>query len=323
MNGLLLRIVTLAGAAALSANAGAGPYPDKTVSVIVAAAPGGPSDIAGRVLAKGLTENLHQSFVIQNRGGAAGNIGTGMVVRAAPDGYTLLVASAAAAAINQNLYKDMGFDPQKDLAPISKILDVPLILAVNSTVPAKNLKELIAYIKSRDGNISFASAGNGGAQHITGEMFRLATGLKISHVPYKGSAGALTDLVAGRVPMMFDTAITFMPYIKSGALRPIAVANPTRLAVLPDVPTFGEAGMPGFNSSVWFGLFAPANTSKDIVDELNRETSKVMKEPDWQRLLAETGAEMVDWTPEQFAAFDHAQALKWAKVVKDSGATIN
>jgi hypothetical protein len=196
-------------------------------------------------------------------------------------------------------------------------------LAVNAQVLAKNLQELIAYVKSRNGNVAFASAGNGGAQHITGEMFRLATGLKLMHVPYKGSAGAVTDVIAGREPMMFDTAITFMPHIKSGRLRAIAIASPKRLAVLPGVPTFSEAGMPGFNSSVWFGLFAPANTPKDIIATLNRETGKVMKQPGWQKLLADTGAEMVDMTPEQFTAFDHAEAVKWAKVVKDSGATIN
>jgi tripartite-type tricarboxylate transporter receptor subunit TctC len=200
---------------------------------------------------------------------------------------------------------------------------VPMILAVNAKVPVKNLKELLAFIKAGNGNVTFASAGNGGAQHITGEMFRLATGLQLRHVPYKGSAGAVTDVIAGREPMMFDTAITFMPFIKSGLLRPIAIASPNRLAVLPNVPTFAEAGMPGFNSSLWFGFFAPAKTPKDIIDKLNREIGKVMKQPDWQKLLADTGAEMVDMTPEQFTAFDHAEAVKWAKVVKDSGATIN
>jgi tripartite-type tricarboxylate transporter receptor subunit TctC len=298
-------------------------YPDKYVNIVVAAIPGGPSDIAARVLAKGLAQDLGQSFVVQNRGGAAGNIGAGIVARSAPDGYTLLVASAAAAAINQSLYKDMGFDPQKDLQPISLLLDVPLILAVNPSVPAKNVQELIAYIKSRNGTMTFGSAGNGGAQHITGEMFRLATGLPIAHVPYKGSAGAVTDLVAGRVPMMFDTAITFMPFFKSGQLRPIAVASAQRLAVLPDVPTFAEEGMKGFESAVWFGLFAPAGTPARIVDTLNKETAKVMAQPDWQKLLSETGAQLVDMTPRQFADFDHAEAVKWAKVVKESGATIN
>jgi tripartite-type tricarboxylate transporter receptor subunit TctC len=311
------------GSGMVCANAVADSYPSKYVSVIVAAIPGGPSDVAARLLAKGLTQNLKQSFVIQNRGGAAGNIGSALVARAAPDGYTLLVASAAAAAINQSLYTDMGFDPQKDLAPISKLLDVPMILAVNAKVPAKNLKELLAFIKAGNGTVTFASAGNGGAQHITGEMFRLATGLQLRHVPYKGSAGAVTDVIAGREPMMFDTAITFMPFIKSGLLRPIAIASPSRLPVLPNVPTFAEAGMPGFNSSLWFGFFAPAKTPKDIVDKLNREIGKVMKQPDWQKLLADTGAEMVDMTPEQFTVFDHAEAVKWAKVVKDSGATIN
>lgn len=292
-------------------------YPNKYVSMIVAAVPGSPSDLSARLLAKGLTEHLHQSFVVQNHGGAAGNIGTGMVVRAAPDGYTLLVVATSGAAINQSLYSQLGFDPQKDLAPISLLVEVPFILAINPSVPAKNLKELITYVKSRKESVTFASA-----QYLAGEMFNLNSKLKMTYVGYKGSAPALTDVVAGRVPLVFDNAITLLPFIKSGQLRPIAVSSTTRLEILPDLPTFKESGT-DFVTSNWFGLFAPAGTPKAIIDTLNRETRNVMKEPDWQRLLNETGAQLVDMTPEQFAAFDHAEAAKWANVIKASGTTMN
>jgi tripartite-type tricarboxylate transporter receptor subunit TctC len=326
MTPILRFAVALLGAAVMAAAPLAAfgqAYPAKPVTIIVPWPPGGPSDIAARPLAKGLSEQMKQSFIVDNRGGAGGNIGTAMVAKAAPDGYTLLVTSSAPIVINPSLYKQMPFDPPKDLAPITNLLRVPLILVVNSSVPAKNLQELIAYIKAQNGKAQFASSGNGTPQHLTAELFRASATLDMVHVPYKGSAPAITDLIGGHVPIMFDSAIAILPHIKSGKVRAIAITSAKRSAILPDVPTFGEAGMKGFESYAWYGFFAPAKTPKDIVDKLNAEALKVMKQPEWQKILADTGSEYVGETPEQFTAFTKAEAAKWAKVVKDSGATID
>jgi len=316
-------VVTAAFAAAAPVAALAQAYPSKPVTIIVPWPPGGPSDIAARPMAKGLGDELKQTFIIDNRGGAGGNIGTSMVTKAAPDGYTLLITSSAPIVINPSLYKQMPFDPPKDLAPITNLLRVPLILAVNASVPANNLKELIAYVNSQKGKVQYASSGNGTPQHLTGELFKSTAKLDMIHVPYKGSAPAITDLVGGHVPIMFDSAIAILPQIKAGKVRAIAITSAKRSSVLPDVPTFAEAGMPGFESYAWYGFFAPAKTPADVVAKLNATALKVMKSPEWQRVLADTGSENVGESPEQFAAFTKAETTKWAKVVKDSGATVD
>ncbi len=319
-------ITTFLGAIALaaaSAGAFAQAYPTKPVTIIVPWPPGGPSDIAARPMAKLLSEDMKQTFIIDNRGGAGGNIGSAMVAKAAPDGYTLLITSSAPIVINPSLYKQMPFDPPKDLAPITNLLRVPLILAVHPSVPAKNLQELIAYVTSQKGKVQYASAGNGTPQHLTGELFKATAKLDMIHVPYKGSAPAITDLIGGHVPIMFDSAIAILPHIKSGKVRAIAITSAKRSSILPDVPTFEQSGMKGFESYAWYGFFAPAKTPKEIIAKLNAEALKAMKHPEWQKVLAETGSENVGDTPEQFAAFTKAEATKWAKVVKDSGATID
>ena len=323
---MLRRITRLLGAAvlaAVSAAAIAQAYPTKPVTIIVPWPPGGPSDIAARPMAKALTEDLKQSFIIDNRGGAGGNIGSAMVAKAPPDGYTLLITSSAPIVINPSLYKQMPFDPPKDLAPITNLLRVPLILAVNPSVPAKNLQELIAYVKAQKGGAQYASSGNGTPQHLTAELFKSAAKLDMVHVPYKGSAPAITDLIGGHVPIMFDSAIAILPHIKAGKVRAIAITSAKRSSILPDVPTFDESGMKGFESYAWYGFFAPAKTPKDIVAKLNSAALKVMKLPEWQKILADTGSENVGDTPEQFTAFTEAETIKWAKVVKDSGATVD
>jgi len=326
MSRLFRFLVALASAAlpaALPAIALAQAYPTKPVTIIVPWPPGGPSDIAARPMAKALTEDMKQTFIIDNRGGAGGNIGSAMVAKAPPDGYTLLITSSAPIVINPSLYKSMPFDPPKDLAPITNLLRVPLILAVNPSVPAKNLQELIAYINSQKGKVQYASSGNGTPQHLTGELFKSVAKLDMIHVPYKGSAPAITDLVGGHVPIMFDSAIAILPQIKAGKVRPIAITSAKRSAILPDVPTFNEAGLKGFESYAWYGFFAPAKTPKDIITKLNTEALKIMKQPEWQKILAETGSENVGESPEQFGEFMKAEAAKWAKVVKDSGATVD
>ena len=296
-------------------------YPTKTVTVVVPWPPGGPSDIAARPLGKGLTENLGKTFIIENRGGASGNIGSAVVAQSAPDGYMLLVTSSSPIVINPSLYKTMPFNPQKDLAPITNVLRVPLVLAVGPSVPVKNLKELIAYIKKQDGKFQYASAGSGTPQHLTAEIFRTAAKLDMIHVPYKGSAPAITDALGGHVPMLFDSTIAIVPHLKAGKLKPLAISSAKRSPLLPDVPTFAEAGLPGVESYAWYGFFGRAGTPKEVIAKLNTEAIKVLKGPDFQNVYKETGSEFVGDTPENFAKFIQAEAAKWAKAVKDSGAT--
>ena len=297
-------------------------YPGKQVTIIVPWPPGGPSDIAARPMAKGLQDELGKPFIIDNRGGAGGNIGSDLVAKSAPDGYTLLITSSAPIVINPSIYKKMPFDPAKDLVPITNLIRVPLVLVVHPSVPAKNLQELIAYIKAKQ-PFQYASSGNGTPQHLTGELFKTTTKLDMTHVPYKGSAPAITDLLGGHVPLMFDSTIAILPHIKAGKVRAIAVTSSKRSAQLPDVPTFSEAGMPGFESYAWYGFFAPAKTPPDIVAKLNAAALKVMKQPEYQHVLAETGSEFVGESPENFAAFVKAETAKWGKVAKETGATVD
>jgi tripartite-type tricarboxylate transporter receptor subunit TctC len=317
---------TLLGTAALclvSAIAWAQPYPTKQVTVIVPWPPGGPSDIAARPLAQGLQDELGKPFVIDNRAGASGNIGTELVTRAAADGYTLLVTSSAPIVINPSIYRKMPFDPQTDLAPITNLIRVPLVLAVNPSVPAKNLQELIAYIKSKKGDIQYASSGIGTPQHLTTELFKTVAKLDMIHVPYKGSAPAIVDLLGGHVPLMFDSTVAIMPHIKAGKLRAIALTGAKRSPQLPDVPTFAEAGMPGFESYAWYGFFAPAKTPPDVIAKLNAAALKVLNGPEYKAVLTDTGSEFVGDTPANFAAFVRAEAAQWGKVAKETGASVD
>ena len=298
-------------------------WPESTVTVVVPWPPGGPSDIAARPLAKGLTQSLGKTFVIDNRAGGGGNIGTAAVTRAKPDGETLLITSSAPIVINPSVYKNMTFDPLKDLAPISNLLRVPLVLVANPSVPAKNLKELMAYIQTKKGQFSYGSSGNGTPQHLTSELFASVGKLQMTHVPYKGSAPAISDLLGGHIPIMFDSTIAIMPHIKSGKVKAIAISSAKRSPLLPDVPTFAEAVLPGIESYAWYGMFAPAKTPKAVIDKINAETVKFIKSPEFAKVRAETGSEMLADTPENFTKFVHAESAKWSKVAKDSGATVD
>lgn len=324
-NGLRSLLLLLSAFALLSmmGTAYAESWPDKPVTIVVPWPPGGPSDIAARPMSKGLTESLGQSFIVDNRAGAGGNIGSAAVARSAPDGYTLLITSSAPIVINPSLYKKMPFDPAKDLAPVTNLLRVPLVLAAHPSVPANNLQELIALIKSQNGKFQYASAGTGTPQHMTGELFKTTAKLDVVHIPYKGSAPAINDLLGGHVPIMFDSMIAIMPHIKAGKLKPIAVTSSKRSPLLPDVPTFAESGMPAIESYAWYGFFAPAGTPKDILARLNSAALKVMKGPDFQKVLADTGSDFVGDTPENFSAFVKMEATRWSKVVKESGATLD
>lgn len=314
-----LAAIALFFSAALYAQA----WPNKNVTVVVPWPPGGPSDIAARPIAKSLTEALGQTFLVDNRGGAGGNIGTAAVTKAAPDGYTLLITSSAPIVINPSLYKKMPYDAEKDLTPVTNLLRVPLVLAVHPSVPANNLRELIRYINTQQGKFNWASAGNGTPQHMTGELFKSVAKLDMQHIPYKGSAPAITDLLGGHVPIMFDSMIAITPHIKAGKLKAIAISADKRSSIFPDVPTFAESGYPEVESYAWYGMFAPAGLPKDLLVKINAETLKAMKQPEFQKTLADTGSEFVGDTPENFTRFVRAEAQKWAKVVKASGATVD
>jgi tripartite-type tricarboxylate transporter receptor subunit TctC len=298
-------------------------WPSSTVTVVVPWPPGGPSDIAARPIAKGLSENLGQSFVIDNRGGGGGNIGSAAAAKSTPNGNTLLITSSAPIVINPSLYKTMPFDPLRDLTPITNLLRVPLVLVAHPSVPAKNLAELVAHIKAQKGNFSYASSGSGTPQHLTGELFKTSLKLDITHIPYKGSAPAIADLLGGHIPVMFDSMIAIMPHIRSGKVKVIAVTADRRTPLLPDVPTFAESGYPTIVSYAWYGFFAPAKTPQDIVARLNSETLKIMKQPEFQKILADTGSEFVGDSSENFGAFIKSETAKWSKLVKDSGATVD
>jgi tripartite-type tricarboxylate transporter receptor subunit TctC len=309
--------------AGISAACLAQSWPSKPVTIVVPWPPGGPSDTAARPLSKSLSESLGQTFLVDNKGGAGGNIGTAQVAKSAPDGYTLLVTSSAPIVINPSLYKNMTFDPDKDLTPITNLIRVPLVLAVHPSLPVNNLKELIAYIREKKGDIVYASAGNGTPQHMTGELFKLMAKLQITHVPYKGSAPAIADLLGGHVPMMFDSTVAITPHIKAGKLKAIAVSGERRSPLFPNVPTFGESGFAAVESYAWYGLFGPANMPKELVNKVNAEAQKAMKQPEFQKALADSGSDYVGDTPENFKAFTRNEALKWARVVKESGATVD
>lgn len=318
-----IKLACAVAASAISFSALAQNWPASTVTVVVPWPPGGPSDIAARPLAKGLTQGLGQSFVIDNRAGGGGNIGTAAVTRAKPDGSTVLITSSAPIVINPSLYKNMSFDPLKDLAPVTNLLRVPLVLVAGPNVPAKNLKELMAFIQSKKGQFSYGSSGNGTPQHLTSELFASVTKLQMTHVPYKGSAPAISDLLGGHIPMMFDSTIAIMPHIKSGKVKPIAISSAKRSPLLPDVPTFAEAGLPQIESYAWYGMFAPAKTPANVIAKINAEAIKVMKAPEFQKVLADTGSDFVGDTPANFSKFVQAEHARWSKVVKDSGATVD
>ena len=310
-------------ASVVSMSAIAQNWPTKNVNVVVPWPPGGPSDIAARPWAKHLNESLGKNFIIDNRAGGGGNIGTAAVVRAQADGHTLLITSSAPIVINPSVYKNMSFDPLKDLAPVSNLLRVPLVLVTHPSVPAKNLKELIAHIQSKKGDFTYASSGPGTPQHLTGELFNSVQKLNMVHVPYKGSAPAISDLLGGHVPMMFDSTIAIMPHIKGGKVKPIAISSAKRSPLLPDVPTFAELGIPAVESYAWYGLFAPAKTPAPVIAKINAETIKFMKSPEFEKIRADTGSDYVGDTPANFTKFVQAESAKWSKVAKQSGATVD
>ena len=282
---------------------------------------GGTTDILARIVGQGLTTELGQSVVVDNKPGAGGNIGGSLAAKAAADGYTLFMGTVGTHAINQSLYKKMPFDPVKDFAPLSRVATVPNLLVAHPSQPFKTVKEMIAYAKANPGKITFGSPGSGASPHVSGELFKSMTGTDLLHIPYKGSAPAMTDLLGGQTSVMFDNMPSAIQHVRSGKLRPIAVTTAKRSPELPDVPTIAEAGVPGYEATSWFGMFAPAGTPKPVLDKLHAALIKVLNQADVKKKIAEQGGDVVAETPAQFAAFIQAESVKWGKVVKESGAT--
>lgn len=294
-------------------------YPVKPVRIVVPYPPGGIGDTVTRALAQGLGEQLGQPFVIDNKPGASQMIGAELVARAPADGYTLFLGSVTSLAINVNSQKKMNYDPAKDFAPVSMAFYSPLYLVVNPSVPAQSVKELIALGKAQPGKLTFASIGQGGSIHLAGELFRSMAGLDMVHVPYKGSAPALTDVIGGQVNLMFDAGVSALPQVRAGKLRALAVTSAKRSSSAPELPTVAEAAnLPGYEATIWFGLVAPAGTPRDIVTRLSQELAKVAQQPALRERFAPQGVELSATTPEEFAAIIKSEIPKWGKVLRDA-----
>jgi tripartite-type tricarboxylate transporter receptor subunit TctC len=309
--------------AASATGAAARSYPDKPIRMVVPFAPGGATDIFARLVAQKLSESLGQQVVVENKPGAGGNLGADAVAEAAPDGHTIVMGTVGTHAINGSLYASMPYDAQKDFEPVALVAAVPNVMVVNPKVPAATVQEFVDYARSRPGQVNMASSGNGTSIHMSGELFKQQTGVDMTHVPYKGSGPALTDLLGGQVQVMFDNLPPSMPHIRSGSLRALAVTSPKRSPALPDVPTVAEAGVPGYEATSWFGVFAPAGTPRPIVDRLNAEINEALASPDAKARFDEMGAEARATTPAEFRDFTRAEAAKWAQVVKASGAKVD
>jgi tripartite-type tricarboxylate transporter receptor subunit TctC len=299
----------------------ADPYPTRPVRLIVGFPAGGPTDIVARITAQSLSERLGQQIIVENRPGAGSNIATQAVITSPPDGYTLLLVSPPH-AINVSLYKKLPYNFLEDIVPVAGLADGPNVMEVHPSVPARTVAEFIAYAKANPGKISFASAGNGTTIHLSGELFMAMTGIKMLHVPYRGSAPALTDMISGQVQVMFDNVLSSMPHLQSGTLRPLAVTSLARLDTLPGVPTVAET-VQGYETGTWWGVGVPKGTPAEIVEKLNREINTVLAEPKIKARLAELGSAPLILTPETFGKFLAAETEKWAKAVKFSGAQVD
>jgi tripartite-type tricarboxylate transporter receptor subunit TctC len=290
-------------------------YPSHAVKLIVPFPPAGATDIVGRIVAQKLGERLGQSVVVENRPGAGGSLGSDLAAKSAPDGYTILIATSSTHSIGPVLQK-LPYDPIRDFAPITHVANVPNVLVVSPKLPAKNLKELIALAKAQPGKLNYASSGIGTIVHLNGELFKMLAGVDIVHVPYKGTQLSIPDLASGNVAMLVDSLASALPNIKNGNVRPLALNAPKRSALLPEVPTFAEAGMPEFDLYTWFGMFAPAGTPREIVARLQRDVVAGLKAPDLLERFEAVGAEPVGSTPEQFVERIRSDAARWGEVIK-------
>ena len=313
-------LMTLALSLGLAANAAADAYPSRAIKVIVPFPAGQASDTIARLVGEQLGRALGQAVVVENRPGAGGNIGSEAGARSAPDGYTLTMATAAL-PISKNVYKKLPFDPARDFEPVSLMTVTPLVLIARPSLPANDVASLVDLARKQPGKLTFASSGQGTSHHLSGELLKAVAGVDILHVPYKGSAPAVTDLIGGQINVMFDNISNVLPHVKSGKLRALAVTTPARSPLAPEVPTVIEAGVPGYELGVWFGIAAPGGTPRPIVDKLNAEIVKILRMPDVKEKFAAQGVEAIGSTVEQFQAHLQAQRTMWAKVVKDAGVT--
>jgi tripartite-type tricarboxylate transporter receptor subunit TctC len=319
----LVEFILAGSAVMLALPVSAQTYPDRPIRLVVPFPPGGGSDITGRTIAQKLGEALGQQIIVDNRGGAGGNIGTDIVAKAAPDGYTICMALSGPFSINGSLMGKLPFDPLKDFALITLAGATPNLLVAHPSVPAQSVKELIALAKASPGKLNFASSGVGTPAQLAGELFNTMAGVKLVHVPYKGAAPALTDLLAGQVQLMFSTMPPALPQVKAGKLKALAVTSAKRSLTTPELPTIAEAALPGFEAITWYGMAAPAGTPAAIVKKLNAEVVKLLHLPEVKERLLATGTEASGTSPEEFAAYIKSEIVKWAKVVKASGARVD
>lgn len=323
MKKLLSAAILAAAAITIAGAVTAQQYPAKPIRMIIGFPPGGGTDIIGRIVAQRLSETLGQQILPDNRGGASGQIAAEITAKAAPDGYTVMMAHIAAISILPSLISKLPYDPQKDFAAITLVAIGPNFLVVHPSVPARSVKELVALAKARPGQLHYASPGAGTVQHLAAELFKLQAKVDMLHVPYKGSGQSIVDLIAGHVHLNFDSVPPVLPHVRSGRLRALAVTSEKRFSILPDIPTVTESGVPGFDLSTWWGLVAPAAVSKDVIARLQAETVKLLRQPDVKEKIAFAGADTVGNTAEEFAAFIRAERVKYARIVKDANIKID
>ena len=316
-----LALVAIASATPLAAVAQA--YPAKPVRFIIPFPPGGATDILGRILGQKLGETLGQQFIVDNRGGASGNLGLELAAKAPPDGYTVTIGQAANLAINLSLMGKLPYDPVRDFTPITMIATSPNLLVVHPSLPVKSMKDLVALAKAKPGALNYASSGNGSPGHLAAELFKQIAGIQMTHIPYKGAGPALTDVVAGHAQLYFTAPISAQPFVKGGRLRMVAVTTAKRSPSLPDVPTVAESGYPGMDVASWWALLAPAGTPKDVIARLHTETVKILGTSDMRERLAAQGADAAPGSPEQLGAYIKSEIANWAKMVKTSGVKID
>ncbi|OGB47676.1 MAG: LacI family transcriptional regulator [Burkholderiales bacterium RIFCSPLOWO2_12_FULL_65_40] len=319
----VLGAIALAATATLPLGAAAQNYPTKPITIVVPFAAGGTTDILARLVGQYLSTELGQPVVVENKAGAGGNIGAAFAAKAAADGHTLFMGTVGTHAINAALYKKLPYDPIKDFAPLTRVAMVPNLLVAHPSQPFKTVQEMIAYAKANPGKINFGSPGNGASPHLSGELFKSMTKVDMVHVPYKGSAPAVSDLLGGQISIMFDNLPSVIPHVRGGKLRAIAISTAKRSADLPDVPTIAEAGVPGYEATSWFGLFAPAATPAPVLAKISTALSKVLANAEVKKKIDDQGGEPANETPAQFADFIQKESLKWGKVVKESGASLD
>jgi tripartite-type tricarboxylate transporter receptor subunit TctC len=314
---------TLVSAAALGIPALAQDYPSRPVHLVVPFPPGGPTDIVARPLAQFLAETLKQGVVVENKGGAGGAVGALGVARSPPDGYTLLMATVGTHAINAALYRNLAYDPVADFTPIALVAAAPVALVVHPSVPANSIPEFLSLLRARPGELNFGTAGQGTPGHLTAEMFQSATGVKLKHVPYRGSAPAVNNLLGGQIEVMFDPVQSVLPQVQSGTLKILGVSSAARLPVLPDVPTFAESGLADFEATAWWAVFGPAKLPEEIAAKLNSEIDRISRSEALRQTLRPLGVQTIGGSREQLAQFQQQEIARWGKAVKDSGATID